>query len=193
MPFSLPHPSTIVDVTLATAGKAVSTAAALAATPGRVLRLIDSAEVLLARVTATVDAAERAVAEVQTVTATATLVAQEAERTSAIACTLVEQVGRTATATHDLVAAYEPAARRFLDQLSPEEVDAAIRLIDELPKLADHLNDDIMPILATLDRVGPDIHELLDVTRDVRQAILGIPGFARLRRRGEDLDERGDL
>lgn len=35
-----------------------------------------------------------------------------------------------------------------------------------------------MPILATLDRVGPDIHDLLDVTRDLRQAILGLPGFA---------------
>ena len=34
-----------------------------------------------------------------------------------------------------------------------------------------------MPILATLDRVGPDIHDLLEVTRDLRLAIAGIPGL----------------
>jgi hypothetical protein len=46
-----------------------------------------------------------------------------------------------------------------------------------------------MPILATLDRVGPDVHELLDVLKDVRLAIQGIPGFARLRRRGEEKEQ----
>jgi hypothetical protein len=50
------------------------------------------------------------------------------------------------------------------------------------------MTEDIMPILSTLDRVGPDIHELLDVAKDVRQAIQGIPGFEYLRRRGEEKD-----
>ena len=50
-----------------------------------------------------------------------------------------------------------------------------------------------MPILATLDRVGPDVHELLDVLKDVRLAIQGVPGFRLLRRRGADReDELGD-
>jgi hypothetical protein len=57
-------------------------------------------------------------------------------------------------------------------------------MIDELPRLAYHLRTDVMPMLATLDRVGPDIHELLNVTRDLRQAIIGLPGFAMFRRRG---------
>jgi hypothetical protein len=54
------------------------------------------------------------------------------------------------------------------------------------------MSEDIMPILATLDRVGPDIHELLEVANDVRQAVLGIPGFSFLRRRGEDKDDDRD-
>ena len=69
---------------------------------------------------------------------------------------------------------------------------AAIKLVDELPRLAKHLNDDVLPILGTLNRVGPDIHELLDVANDVRQAIQGIPGFSYLRRRGEEKDEEED-
>ena len=57
----------------------------------------------------------------------------------------------------------------------------------------EHMETDIMPILATLDRVGPDVHELLDVLKDVRLAIQGVPGFRLLRRRGADReDELGD-
>ena len=171
MPLSLPRPSSLVDFAVSTAGKAVSTATAIASVPVRVLRLVDEIEVLVARVTAIVD-------EVQAVSDSAALVVREAARTSA------DAAEATATA-RELIVAYEPAARQFVDHLSPEEVDAAIRMVDELPRLAEHLNDDIMPILATLDRVGPDIHELLGVTRDLRQAIVGIPGFAVLRRRGE--------
>ena len=46
-----------------------------------------------------------------------------------------------------------------------------------------------MPLLATLDRVGPDVHELLNQLREVRQAIQGIPGFRLFRKRGEEIDE----
>jgi len=41
-----------------------------------------------------------------------------------------------------------------------------------------------MPMLATLDRVGPDMHELLNVVKDLRHAIDGIPGLGYFRRRG---------
>ncbi|MFE9869776.1 hypothetical protein ACFYON_03950 [Micromonospora sp. NPDC005686] len=47
----------------------------------------------------------------------------------------------------------------------------------------------MLPILATLDRVGPDLHDLLDVTRDLKLAVAGIPGLGMLRRRGERLTD----
>jgi hypothetical protein len=53
----------------------------------------------------------------------------------------------------------------------------------------EHMETDIMPILATLDRVGPDVHELLEVLKDVRLAIQGVPGFSLFRRRGADRDD----
>ena len=46
-----------------------------------------------------------------------------------------------------------------------------------------------MPVLAKLDQVGPDVHELLDVLKDVRLAIQGVPGFALFRRRGADKED----
>jgi hypothetical protein len=106
---------------------------------------------------------------------------------------VVGQAGRTAATADALLAGYEPALRhaapladRFLRQLTPDEIDAAVRLVDELPRLTHHLTENVLPILRTLDRVGPDIHDLLDVTRDLRLAIAGIPGLGMLRRRGED-------
>ncbi len=83
-----------------------------------------------------------------------------------------------------------PQVRRFVEQLTDQEVDAAIAMVDELPELAHSLKTDIVPILATLDGLAPNVEELVKLTDDVRQAILGIPGFGRLRRRGaEKLEE----
>lgn len=42
---------------------------------------------------------------------------------------------------------------------------------------------------ALVTQIGPDVHELLGVTREVQQAINGIPGFGMFRRRGEELEE----
>ncbi|TDB77337.1 hypothetical protein [Micromonospora sp. KC723] len=145
-------------------------------------------------------AAAAVVGEADRVTrAAAGLVAEADAVTGRAAGTVATAEGAAATAT-DLLAAYEPALRRgapmahrFVAELSQEEVTAAIRLVDELPKLKAHLTSDILPILATLDRVGPDLHDLLDVTRDLRLAVAGIPGLGMLRRRGERMsDESGE-
>jgi methyl-accepting chemotaxis protein len=110
------------------------------------------------------------------------------ERTDAVVTSAeaaAEHARRVTTAADEIVQATKPMLR-FVTELSAHEIEAAIRLVDELPRLAQHMTEDIMPILGTLDRVGPDIHELLDVAKDVRQAIQGIPGFEYLRRRGEE-------
>ena len=39
---------------------------------------------------------------------------------------------------------------------------------------------------ALVTQIGPDVHELLGVTREMQQAIVSIPGFGMLRRLGED-------
>ncbi|MFI5909821.1 hypothetical protein [Dactylosporangium sp. NPDC051541] len=212
MPLPLPRLSNVVDLAMSAAGTAVGTVAAVVALPGRVVRLVDGAEVLLARATAAVDTVDETMIEVRRTAAAAdalvvrsaeiaaaadALVARSAEiaagadvlvaRSVEIAAgaeAVAARAAATAGTAEGLLTAYEPSLRRFVDNLSADEVTAAIRMVDELPRLAHHLNTDVMPILATLDKVGPDIHELLNVTRDLRQAIVGIPGFGMLRRRG---------
>lgn len=150
-------------------GWTVRTASAAASVPARVLDLLSAAEAVVARADDLVNRTDKVITD-----------ATEA----------VAHARRVTTAAEELVDAARPLLR-FVEEFSTHEVDAAIKLVDELPRLTGHITDDVLPILATLDRVGPDIHELLDVANDVRQAIIGIPGFAYLRRRGEDKEEDG--
>jgi hypothetical protein len=103
---------------------------------------------------------------------------------------VVGQAAQASRSAADLLGTVEPLTRQalplastFVSELSEAEVVAAIRLVDQLPRLTEHLETDIMPILTTLDRVGPDINELLNVVKDLRGAVGGIPGLAYLRRR----------
>jgi hypothetical protein len=112
------------------------------------------------------------------------------------ASAVVEQAATAAGDAAELLEAYAgtlrkgaPLAARFVEELSLEEVTAAIRMIDQLPKLREHLINDVMPLLGKLDQVGPDLHKLLEVTEDLRLAIAGLPGLRMLRRRGEDRED----
>lgn len=150
-------PSDVFRWTVRTASTAISV-------PGRVLDLLSAAESVVARADDLARRTERVVGD-----------AEES----------VTHAQRVTAAVEEQVAAARPLMR-FVEEFSVHEINAAIELVDELPRLTAHISDDVMPILATLDRVGPDIHELLAVAKDVRQAVLGIPGFDYLRRRGED-------
>ncbi|MBO4204911.1 hypothetical protein [Micromonospora echinofusca] len=207
MAIPLPRPSDVLGLTRSAVDQALGSATALAGLPARAFALLDGVEALLTRINQVVDRVEATLDRTdRVVTAAATLV-DDAERVTRAAGTVVagaetvatraaDTVTRAATAAgtaDELLTAYAdtlrraaPMAGRFVEELSHEEVTAAIRLVDELPKLKQHLTSDILPILATLDRVGPDLHDLLDVTRDLKLAVAGIPGLGMLRRRGEN-------
>jgi ABC-type transporter Mla subunit MlaD len=162
-------------------------------------RVLTDAETAVREVAVISTAASTAVGTATEVAAAAAVVVGEAEQVSAAAAVVVGEAERATGTAAELLAAYEPTLRRaapmaarFVEQLSPEEVTAAIRLVDELPKLKQHLTADVLPILATLDRVGPDLHDLLAVTRDLKLAVAGIPGLGMLRRRGERLTDEPD-
>ncbi|GIJ29302.1 hypothetical protein Vqi01_44640 [Micromonospora qiuiae] len=177
---------------------AVISAAATAAVDNAT-EIAAAAAVVIGEVEQVSAAAGAAVAQADRVAQAAAGVIDTAEGVSGRAATTVGVAAEAAATAAELLEAYEPALRRaapmadhFVEQLSHEEVAAAIRLVDELPKLRQHLTSDILPILATLDRVGPDLHDLLDVTRDLKLAVAGIPGLAMLRRRGEKLSDSAE-
>lgn len=150
--------------------------------PGRVETLLDEVSALMVRIDAVVDAAEGVVAEARSTTRSAEDVVNSASRASVTALGLVELFDPIAQRS-------APFAKKFVDNLDENEVDAAIAMVDQLPGLVEHM-EAVIPILATLDTVAPEIHELLGVTKDVRRAVIGIPGFKFFRNRGQDkLDE----
>ncbi|MFC0508394.1 hypothetical protein [Micromonospora costi] len=207
MAIPLPRPSAVVGLTRSALDQAFGSAASLAAVPARAFAVLDDVEALLSRINGVVDRIERTLdrtdrvlTDAEKVAHSAVAVVAEADAVAGRAAGTVGTAAEAAATAAELLTAYEPALRRaapmttrFVEQLSHEEVTAAIRLVDELPKLREHLTADILPILATLDRVGPDLHDLLDVTRDLKLAVAGIPGLNMLRRRGEKLtDEAGE-
>ncbi len=160
-----------------------------AASIERVDALTAAAAAAITRVDAVNDDAGAAIGRVNALNDAAAGAVHEAAATVAEAARLTGTAGVLLDTYEPMARKAAPLAEKFVDSISPAEVDAAIKLVDDLPRLTEHLRSDVLPILATLDRVGPDIHELLEVTYDVRRAILGIPGFGFFKKRGEDILE----
>jgi hypothetical protein len=181
--------------------------------PQRLLRLVTEAEELLAgarrslaSVEATIAAANAAVTRVdgvldatETILARTRTVVGSAHAVTGDAATTVAAAGRLTGTGQDLLGQVEPSVQRvlpllekFADSVSPAEVDAAVALVNELPELTRSLQHDVLPLLQTLDRVGPDVNEMLHVLDDLRRAILGIPGFTFLKKRGADRIEEDE-
>lgn len=176
----------VIDDVDATVGEAKLVLAAAALTVREATAITTAAAGVVERAGSTADGAATIVTDASGITDAASVVVRQAAATSAEARALLDSYA-------PMLAKASPLAARFVDELSPEEVTAAIRMIDELPRLRDHLHNDVMPLLGKLDQVGPDLHSLLEVTNDLHLAILGLPGLKMLRRRGEErsADEDG--
>jgi ABC-type transporter Mla subunit MlaD len=79
-----------------------------------------------------------------------------------------------------------PSVRRLAETLEPHEVEALVTLIDRLPRLVAHLDEDVLPVLESLGNVGTDVHDLVDTVQDLRQVVKGFPGSRLFRRRGAE-------
>lgn len=112
---SLPGAAQLVEASFSTGTRVLGAARDVAGLPGRLMRMVDSTEILLTRVDLLLLRTE----------------------------SLMDEAERTVANTQGL-----------------------------------------MPVLAGLDRLGPDVAELLRVTDEVRRTVLGIPGLSLLRRRG---------
>jgi ABC-type transporter Mla subunit MlaD len=80
----------------------------------------------------------------------------------------------------------QPTLERLADTTDPHEVEALVALVDHLPRLVRQLEKDVLPVLTTLGSVAPDLHDLLDTSRELNGLLAKMPGFGRVRRRVED-------
>jgi ABC-type transporter Mla subunit MlaD len=99
---------------------------------------------------------------------------------------LVSRVEPMAKDYAEPMALLAPAFHRLAETLDPDEVEALVRMIDQLPSLATHLDEVVLPVLGSMDNVGQDVHDLVDTMRDLRQVVKGFPGSRLFRRRGAE-------
>ena len=189
MRLPIPGPAAVLSSATAAAG-AVETALALvpraAEAMTRVEALLDRAEAAVERVEQVVDKANATNTRAGAVIDQATLVSRNANRAVDGVNGLSDRADVALQMWEPLLRRLAPKAQRFAESLSEAEVDAAIAIVDRLPQVLEHIETDVLPILHTLDRVGPDVHELLEVVEDLRRVITGLPGIGLLRNRGDD-------
>lgn len=185
----IPGPATVIGGAAA-AAEAVETALGLVPRAAdaitRIEALLDRVDVVVERTEAVVDAADQATVRAHATLDTAEMVTREAGRHSDAAGGVLDRVDGSLKAWEASLRKLAPQAQRFATALSTKEVDAAIALVDRLPVVLEHVETDVLPVLRTMERVGPDVHELLEVIEDLRRVITGLPGVGLLRRRGDD-------
>lgn len=146
-------------------------------------RLVTSAGGLIERVVPMLDLAESALAPVRPVVEALLVDAELDPELARLVATRITEVLVYADKT---VAMLEPITHEILSSVEPEEIRAVVQFIDHLPALGDTLENDVMPVLASLDTVAPEVHQILEVAQQCLEAVQGIPGFQLLRRRGEN-------
>jgi hypothetical protein len=83
----------------------------------------------------------------------------------------------------------QPTLERLAETTDPREVDAMVAMIDQLPLLAAKLETDVVPVLNTLTTVSPDLHDLLDVSRELNLMLAKLPGMGRVKKRVDEQQE----
>lgn len=185
----LPGPTAVLG-SAAALGEAVDTALGLlpraAAAMTRVEALLDRVEAVVERSELVVETADQAAVRTHATLDRVEVVTTQAARHSDAAAGVLDRVDASLLSWEPTLRRLSPAAERFAKALETSEVDAAIALVDRLPTVLEHLESDVLPVLTSLDRVGPDLHEVLEVVEDLRRVITGLPGIGLLRKRGED-------
>jgi ABC-type transporter Mla subunit MlaD len=187
----LPFPGpTAVLGGAAAAADAVETALGLvpraAQAMDRLEQLLDRADAIATRADEVAARAEEATVRTHAILDTAEIVTRDVGRTVDGASGVLDRVDHSLGSWEPTLRKLAPAAKRFADELDESEVTAAITLVDRMPTLLDHVENDVLPMMRNLDRVGPDLHEVLEVVQDLRRVITGLPGMGLLRRRGDE-------
>lgn len=155
----------------------------------RAFALLDAAEALLVRVDGLVDRIETTRLAADDVVERTDAIVTDANTLVVRAAGTLGSVEPTVERAQSLLDGLSPSLERLqptLDRLaettSPDEVDAMVKLVDQLPDLVEQLQSDVLPILATLDNVGPDVHHLLETVGELNAMLGRLPGMGRIKR-----------
>jgi ABC-type transporter Mla subunit MlaD len=152
----------------------------------RIGRLLDDTERLLKDVDGLVSRIEGTRQEADALVTRAAKTQQDADALVARVEEPVRRINALLAALEPSLTALQPTLERLAETTDPREVDALVGLVDHLPMLVDRVERDILPILATLTSVAPDLHDLLDVSRELNGMLAKIPGMGRIKQRVDE-------
>lgn len=150
----------------------------LSALPRQLQRLVADVDGLLERIESTRAVADDVVVRVDDTRARADGLMADSEKSLTRLVGLLDSLEPSLTAL-------QPTLERLAETTDPREVDALVSLVDQLPQLTDQVERDVLPVLTTLGSVAPDLHDLLDVSRELNEMLAKLPGLGRIKRRVE--------
>ena len=173
MRLPVPGPRDVIDAV----GRGAESVEALLTTVPRMLALVDRADELVTAIGAVAARADALVTRTG-------LVVDGAE-------TQMNRITPLLDAFEPSLTKLQPTIEKVADTTDPHEVEALVQLVNHLPQLVEHMETDVMPMLASLGTVAPDLHDLLAVSRELNDILARVPGLGRLKRRideqqGED-------
>lgn len=162
----------------------------------RLVSLLDDAERLVSRASRLVDdidatrtSADAVVARTDETVIRADTVVARSDELLAVLEPLNERLLVLLDSLEPPLTRLQPVLERLAETTAPHEVDAMVELIDHLPALARKMETDIIPVLDSLSTVAPDLHDLLDVSRELNEMLAKIPGMGRVKDRVEKQQE----
>jgi hypothetical protein len=148
---------------------------------------------LVERVTGLLGTAERLLTDAGGLLTTATGLIARMEETRQEASVVVARTEETRARAEVLLDRFQPALEQLLPTLerlaettTPAEVDALVRLVDHLPLLVAELETSVIPVLQSLTSVAPDLHDLLDTSRELNLMLAKLPGMGRIKQRVDE-------
>lgn len=167
-------------------------AASLVGLPERLFGLLDSAEGLLDRAEGIVGGVGGLLERIEETRLGADAVVARVDAVVDDVEPLVRRLAGLLDRLEPPLTTLEPTLRTLADTTSPEEVAALVTMVDHLPELTLRLETELLPIMGTMGSVAPDIHDLLDVSRELNEMLGKLPGMGRIKKRvDEEQEERG--
>lgn len=178
-----------VDQVAESASGALALVPAATALLARASALLDRADALADHAQLVISRIDEVVTESDATVDRVNVVTTKADRTMGGATGLVDRADSLLSSVEPVARQGVPIAQKIVESISPAEVDAVVKMIDTLPTLLRHLEDDVLPLLQQLDAVGPDVHAILETVQDLAERIEALPGMGLLRRRADKDDD----
>lgn len=160
----------------------------------RLVSLLDDAEALVRRAGGLVDGIDATRSAADEVVERTDGTVRRADELLAAATRHNERLAALLGRLEPPLTLLQPTLDRLAETTDAREVDAMVELVDHLPALAHKMDVDIVPVLDSLSSVAPDLHDLLDVSRELNQMLGQIPGLSRMKARidkQQEADGRG--